>query len=222
MTDTLTDTLTIARQYDNISYDFDMSRTRIWNAVKLFIPVTNKNLNLLDAGSGNGKNMLYAIKHGYKTTGFDISNKLLEISKKKGLDVYYADILNDIYLRKHFMKFDKIICIAVIHHINDITKQKHAILNLIALLSYDGELLISVWSYEIDNNETNRYYRKFTVGHNYFKWKNKEDRYYYIHDKESFNTLIKSVAQECNISYNITYEKQNWFCKIKIDYTKCI
>ena len=81
-------------------------------------------------------------------------------------------------------------------------------------------MLISVWSYEITldiekkNNKQQKDYRNFTVGHNFFKWNNKCDRYYYIHDYNSFCLLIKNVSSECNIKYEITYEKQNWFCKI--------
>ena len=136
----MTDITDIAEQYDNISKDFDRSRIRIWNAVKDFLQPTKDNLKLLDAGCGNGKNMIYAINLGYITKGFDISNNLLEISRKKNLDVYYNNILDindDLY--------DKIICIAVIHHINDINKQKDAIINLINQLVLGGELLISVW-----------------------------------------------------------------------------
>jgi len=210
------DCINIAQQYDNISKDFDRSRIRIWNAVKEFLPSTKDNLKLLDAGCGNGKNMIYAIDKGYITKGFDISNNLLEISLKKNLDVYYSNIL-DI---ENYDNYDKIICIAVIHHINDVNKQKQAILNMINQLVLGGELLISVWSYEITldkerkNNKQLNDYRNFTVGHNYFKWNNKCDRYYYIHDYESFSNLIKEVSCESNISYDITYEKQNWFCKI--------
>lgn len=208
--------INIAQQYDNISKDFDRSRIRIWNAVKDFLPSTEYNLKLLDAGCGNGKNMIYAIDNGYIAKGFDISKNLLEISLKKNLDVYYRNIL-DI---EKYNKYNKIICIAVIHHLNDVNKQKQAIINLINQLVLEGELLISVWSYEITldkerkNNKQLNDYRNFTVGHNFFKWNNKCDRYYYIHDYESFSNLIKEVSYETNISYNITYEKQNWFCKI--------
>jgi 2-polyprenyl-3-methyl-5-hydroxy-6-metoxy-1,4-benzoquinol methylase len=211
----MTEIIDIAEQYDNISKDFDRSRIRIWNSVKDFLQPTKNNLKLLDAGCGNGKNMIYAINLGYITKGFDISNNLLEISRKKNLDVYYNNILdiND-------NLYDKIICIAVIHHINDVIKQKEAIINLINQLVLGGELLISVWSYEITldiekkNNKQPKDYRNFIVGHNFFKWNNKCDRYYYIHDYNSFSLLIKNVSSECNIKYEITYEKQNWFCKI--------
>ena len=90
----MTEIIDIAEQYDTISKDFDRSRIRIWNAVKDFLQPTKDNLKLLDAGCGNGKNMIYAIKHGYITKGFDISNNLLEISRKKNLDVYYNNILD--------------------------------------------------------------------------------------------------------------------------------
>ena len=76
----MTEIIDIAEQYDNISKDFDRSRVRIWNAVKDFLQPTKDNLKLLDAGCGNGKNMMYAIKHGYITKGFDISKFSIQLS----------------------------------------------------------------------------------------------------------------------------------------------
>ena len=74
----------IANQYNIISNEFDNSRVRIWNTVKNFLQHINiNNKKLLDAGCGNGKNMIYANNIGYDTIGFDISNELLNICKKK-------------------------------------------------------------------------------------------------------------------------------------------
>lgn len=74
----------IANQYNIISNEFDNSRVRIWNTVKNFLQHIDINNNkLLDAGCGNGKNMIYANNIGYDTIGFDISNELLNICKKK-------------------------------------------------------------------------------------------------------------------------------------------
>lgn len=216
----------IANQYDKIALRFDTSRTRIWNNVRTFISSTdiNNKKNLLDAGCGNGKNALYALSYNYDVTGIDISLKLLEISKQKGLNVYYKNILDlDLY-----NIFDKCICIAVIHHINSIELQCNAIVNMINSLKDNGELLISVWSYE-KNNILNIYddnirknendYRDFVIGHNYIDWKLEDSneiikRYYYIHDYNSFKLLMEMVNNFINIYYKISWEKQNWFCKI--------
>lgn len=216
----------IAEHYDTISDRFDISRVRIWNNVKKFITNTdiNKNKLLLDAGCGNGKNSVYALDYNYNIIGIDISTKLLEISQKKGLTVYNKDLLELNYIDL----FDKCICIAVIHHINSLDLQCEAIINMINSLKKNRELLISVWSHEkiniLENEEeiqkTKKDYRDFVIGHNYIDWiidKKKNEvskRYYYIHDYKSFVNLIEMVNNIIKIKYEISWEKQNWFCKI--------
>ena len=223
------DDIDIEEQYNKIAVRFDTSRRRIWNNVKKFLLNSDINIKekLLDAGCGNGKNSLYAMSNNYEVTGIDISNNLLEICLKKGINVYYKNIIeleiND--------QYDKCICIAVIHHINSIELQCDAIVRMINSLKYKGELLISIWSYEkcnilsINDNEDNMLknendYRDFEIGHNYIDWKLEGisneivKRYYYIHDYNSFKNLIEMVKNIINIEYIITWEKQNWFCKI--------
>lgn len=200
----------IADQYDIIYKSFDNSRVRIWNSVRNFIEDKNNSKTLLDSGCGNGKNMVFAESYGYLCEGFDISNKLLSICKNKNLNVYYGDVL-DINLNK---KYDKIISIAVLHHLESQHEQLLAIKNLYNLLNDGGKLLISFWSKEkffdnLLNNKSDS--REFDVGPNYVDWKYSKDiiikRYYYIHDYNSITELAKMT----NIDYNIKWEMQNWF-----------
>lgn len=211
----------IAEMYDKISNRFDTSRVRIWNNVKLFVSYTEDTKKLLDAGCGNGKNSVYAIENNYDVIGIDISDKLLDISASKNIRVYKKNLLELDY----YNMFDKCICIAVIHHLDTLENQYLSIINLVNSLKKYGELLISVWSYEktniIDKNDTytNEKYRNFIVGNNKVSWvvDNNEiiERYYYIHNYETFTKLINMVNNTVKISYNISWEKQNWFCKIK-------
>ncbi len=202
----------IANQYDLIANSFDNSRVRIWNTVKEFLNNYNTNDTLLDCGCGNGKNMIYANNIGYNSEGFDISNKLLNICIAKNLNVYYNDVLNF----KSNKKYNKIIAIATLHHLETIEEQKLAILNLLNSLSDNGTLLISFWSKEKNFNNENYIknkidYRDFDSGPNYVKWKlspnNIINRFYYIHDYNSINNLAKSFGY----NYIITWELQNWF-----------
>ncbi len=207
----------IANHYDIISYSFDNSRVRIWNNVKLFLNNYNSiNNNLLDVGCGNGKNMIYAKTLGYKCTGYDISTNLLNICRNKNLNVFYYDVLNN----KSIIKYDKIICIAVLHHLETFESQIIAINNMLSQLNSNGELLISFWSKEkyfnIDENMKNKNdYRNFEVGPNYVDWKLSKDniikRFYYIHD---YNSIIK-LADLINCEYKLSWELQNWFILFK-------
>lgn len=208
----------IAKQYDIISVEFDDTRIRIWNTVKNFLMnKENDKERLLDAGVGNGKNIIFANENGYDCIGFDISNNLLDICNNKGLNVYQEDILN--ITPRTYGLFDKIICIAVIHHLESLDIQKRALINLIKCLYTGGKLLVSVWSLEVYDNSDKKDYRKFTLGKNIVKWKAKNksyeiDRFYYIHNYETFFNMINNISNIIPIDYNISWEKQNWFCEI--------
>lgn len=203
----------IANQYDIISVSFDNSRVRIWNNVKIFLNSKKNEETLLDCGCGNGKNMIYAKSIGYNCEGFDISDNLLYICHNKGLNVFYQDVLN-LKLEK---KYDKIISIAVLHHLETFEEQINAIKNLCNCLHDKGKLLVSFWSFEKQFNDLNTKKsdcRNFAIGANYIDWKLNNDniikRYYYIHDYNSIQKLAKSIDIP-NISFEITWEEQNWF-----------
>ena len=204
----------IANQYDIICDSFDNSRVRIWNNVKKFLLDSRDfNENLLDCGCGNGKNMIYAKTLGYNCVGFDISDNLLYICHHKGLNVFYQDFLN----LKTKNKYDKIISIAVLHHLETFEEQISAIHNLCSCLCENGKLLISFWSMEKQFNGLNTEKsdcRNFAVGANYVDWKlNNENivkRYYYIHDYNSIKLLAEKIDIS-DITYTIAWEEQNWF-----------
>lgn len=212
----------VAEQYDLICDDFNSSRIRVWKTVKKFLD--NCSGSLLDVGVGNGKNIIELNKK-IKCIGIDISNKLLNICISKNLTVYKKDVLE--LKDTDYGTFDNIICIAVIHHIENIELQKQAIINMINCLNKNGNLLISVWSYEtiniFNNNDidTKLDFKKFKLGPNKVEWnsKNKEikiDRFYYIHNYDTFYNMIYEISKIINIEYTITWELQNWLCNIKL------
>jgi 2-polyprenyl-3-methyl-5-hydroxy-6-metoxy-1,4-benzoquinol methylase len=214
--------------YDLISKEFDISRVRIWNKVKEFLVIEDDNKKLLDVGTGNSKNYIYAKNLGYDCIGTDISNNLINIGINKGLNIYKKDVLE--LKDTDFGKFNKIICIAVIHHLETIELQKIAIINMINCLYNNGELLLSVWSIEKQNileytvdsvfyEKNKNDYRDFILGPNYVDWKYKQNiikRFYYIHNYDTFNKMFMDLKELLPISYTIYWEKQNWFCRIKL------
>lgn len=229
--------IAIEHQYDTISHEFDTTRTRIWTSVQTFLIkyacAYQKNgiKSLLDVGVGNGKNILFANKLNYQCLGIDISSNLIDICHRKGINALKSDILD---LDESFGKFDTIICIATIHHLENIDDQKQAIVNMIKCLKSNGRLLISVWSKEkgkekekgicdeICEKQKNNY-REFHIGPNIVEWnskdgKNKIDRFYYIHDYDSFQQMFEDITHivPMSLSYGITWEKQNWFCELHI------
>jgi len=207
----------IEDHYDIISKEFDDSRVRIWQNVCKFIK-NGYGKSLLDVGVGNGKNSIYASNCGYHCIGIDISNNLIQICKNKGLNAYKVDMLE--LTPELFGKFDDILCIASLHHLENVSMQINAIINMINCLNENGRILISVWSFEKYDNPENIKYRDFTLGPNIVKWnsKNKDyqiDRFYYIHNLKTFNDMFVEIQKKYDISYEISWEKQNWFVEIK-------
>ena len=215
----------IEKQYDIISDEFDGTRNRIWDSVKTFLQNNNSikhKKTLLDIGIGNGKNTLYAQQYNFDCTGTDISTNLIKICQGKGItNVYKKDILE--LNQSDYGTFDCIICIAVIHHLQTIEDQKTAIKNMINCCNKNGKILISVWSHEIlnDNEKSKNDYRSFKIGPNLVVWnsRNKDfsiDRFYYIHNIDTFYQMIQDIQEEIDFTYKIKWEKQNWFCEISL------
>jgi ubiquinone/menaquinone biosynthesis C-methylase UbiE len=218
----------IANQYDIICDEFNNSRYRIWNTVKCFLDNCKGN-NILDVGVGNGKNILY-VKNKFKCIGIDISKNLLNICLLKDLEVYYKDVLD--LKSTDYGKFDNIICIAVIHHIETIDLQKKAIINMLNCLNNNGKLLLSVWSYEINNinidnnidnidnidnnidnidnidniNNKKTDIRYFKIGPNMVEWKykNKENIINRFYYIHDY-TSINNLLNDISKDYNIKY-----------------
>ena len=232
----------IASQYNIISKVFDNSRVRIWNNVKQFLlddqARTANTLTantLLDCGCGNGKNMIYAQSLGYHSEGFDISDNLLDICKNKGLNVYYQDVLN----LKANKKYNKIISIAVLHHLQTFEEQIAAIKILCDCLDNNGKLLVSFWSKEKTLEDIKEYRkggqdgdgkdsqasqalivpdvrsksdsRDFVSGPNYVSWKlDRENIIQRFYYIHDYKS-IQELAKNINVKYTISWEQQNWF-----------
>ena len=80
----------VQKPYNTISNHFDKTREYLWKAIKEFIKDIDDSSLLLDAGCGNGKNML--IKNNINSFGFDFSEGNNLICKKKGLNVSTINI----------------------------------------------------------------------------------------------------------------------------------
>ena len=83
--------------YNSYSKRFSQTRYSVWDVVKNFNNSINPNSKILDAGCGNGKNMVYLQNEGHTVKGVDFSDSLLDICKEKSLDVQYSDIRKFLY-----------------------------------------------------------------------------------------------------------------------------
>lgn len=105
-----------------------------------------KGKEILDAGCGNGRNSFFAQKYGAKFIHLFDNNKILVIFAKRNLEEYkdHSSIFKEsIYNIDYKNKFDLVMCIGVIHHLE---YPKKAITNLVR--ASKGKILVWVYGYE--------------------------------------------------------------------------
>ena len=183
--------------YNSNSNDFSNTRHSIWDVVKKFNRSINPKSNILDAGCGNGKNMVYLQNQGHNMIGIDFSDGLLEICKQKNLNVYNSDIRN---LPFNDFTFDYVISIAVIHHLNTEEDRIKAINELLRVTKKGGKVLFTMWALEQDDLSK----RKMILGDNYVPFKG-ITRYYHIYNKDGVINLTHTFKVD-----DIFYDKSNW------------
>jgi ubiquinone/menaquinone biosynthesis C-methylase UbiE len=198
----------MSKIYDNFAKEFDKSRYKIWNQVKLFLDDVKEESINLDLGCGNGKNMLYNPKLNF--IGLDISLELVNICKSKKLNAIEGSVL-DLPFENNY--FDNIICIAVYHHLdNDIDRQK-ALSEMYRVLKINGKILLSVWSMEQPDKGPGSQF-KFSKADEMVPWKSKSGevflRYYHIYETGSLEEEIRRLEPRFKI-HNIIYELGNWY-----------
>ena len=187
----------VKKFYNTNSNDFSNTRYSIWNVIKKFNNSINPNSNILDAGCGNGKNMVYLQNEGHNLIGIDFSDGLLNICKKKNLNVQNSD-LRDLPFNNN--TFDYVISIAVIHHLKTETDRIKALNELLRVTKKGGKVLFTMWALEQDYSSK----RKMILGDNYIPFKG-IIRYYHIYDKDGIINLTNKFKVE-----NIFYDKSNW------------
>ena len=109
--------MSVQKFYDVNSNDFSNTRYSIWDVVKKFNDSINSKSYILDAGCGNGKNMIYLQNQSHNVIGIDFSDGLLEICKEKkyknafhcNTKIYSMNIvINYPFLKKEFSKLNQI------------------------------------------------------------------------------------------------------------------
>lgn len=206
--------------YSNFATHFDKTRTYVWNSVKVFLnSIDPTDKNLLEAGCGNGKNLIYSKSIGFKVQGFDICNEFVDLCCARNLNCFLWNILNPIE-----MKYDVILCVAVIHHLKTEEERLLALGNLFSSLKTQGKLLITLWSLETTyNGLISTLPKTFHKGENQVPWKTctgeiRGYRYYYIYDIDELNNLLlKFQSQHQSAKITIDWEEQNWVIQISLN-----
>jgi ubiquinone/menaquinone biosynthesis C-methylase UbiE len=226
-TDTNTDTTIV---YNAIAKQFSKTRYKMWLGVRNFLKSIPESSYILDAGCGNGKNMMETNHIFY---GIDYSEQLLleakELTKNKTniIGLEKMSILNMSKFNEN--TFDSVMCIAVIHHLETTFERISAILELIRVCKSGGSILFTVWKQE-DNDVYNNGIDAKTgnIGDKIILWKDKENdkiynRFYHFFSYLEVIELIKLVEKklfELNKSISlckINEEANNYYVTIDLE-----
>ncbi len=117
----------------------------LWPEMKKYLKQVKKNDSILDVGCGEGR-LIQGIKTS-KYTGTDFSPTLLEIAKKRYPKRKF--LLRDITTKngwKGLKEYDKVFCVAVIHHLATKKEQLFVMKQVKKHLKTNGIAYISIWN----------------------------------------------------------------------------
>ena len=206
--------------YSKFAHEFSKTRTRPWRCVESFLAartphITPPSPTLLEAGCGNGRNMIAAHQAGFAVEGFDICPEFVDICRARALDAFVGDIESP--TNPISKTYDNVLCIAMLHHLRSDESRQRALQRLFDALNPGGALLFTVWSYECEGA---RFPKQFTVGDNIVPWKSRgagdaADRYYYIYDRAHLDAFLETFrAANPSAHIEVSWEEQNWNVQI--------
>ncbi len=138
------------KEYDVIAGDWNKHRTKPISALALFIGEVKKTDIMLDAGCGNARNLIEIARRCRKAVGMDSSKKMLEFAagriNKAGLDEKTELVCADVCALPFYDgEFDKVFCLAVLHHLPKARRLK-AFREIARVLKKGGRLYVSEWN----------------------------------------------------------------------------
>lgn len=192
--------------YNQIAKVFDVTRVRIWPCVKNFLDGLLTESMVLDIGCGNGKNM--NIRPDIIFKGIDLSDELVKICKKKGLDVIESSMTS---LPFPDNSFDAFLAVASYHHLSNDDLRKQALNEMYRVLKDGGKGLIVVWALEQPDDST----FDFKVKDEKVKWTCRLTgktfwRYYHIYQDGDLINEINQLEPRFKIDKK-GWEKGNWY-----------
>ncbi len=150
--------LAINRQfYTEFARSFADSRTLSDPAITCILPDIPQRARVLDVGCGNGRLALLLDRErpGVQYVGLDAIPELVEIARRQcerltsiGARFHQVDIARSGWHRDvPGAPFDRVLLLAVLHHIPGWTTRAQALQESAALLAPDGRLILSTWQF---------------------------------------------------------------------------
>ena len=148
-----------AAGYEKIAEQFSRTRSFFWRELDFIKKEIREGDKVLDLGCGNGRLYEFLKDKKIDYTGVDSSERLLGLAKEKhgkGAKFVKGDALS---LPFPDESFDKIISIAVLHHIPSKEARKKFLGEARRVLKKNGVLVLSVW------NMRQRKYARLLIKH---------------------------------------------------------
>ncbi len=134
----------VRQTYNRIAVDFSATRNRNWPEVEELTKGIKPGDKVLDLGCGNGR-LAEFFGEEVDYTGIDNSEALIDIAKKSrprkrfihfdGKEIPFGED-----------EFDKIFCLAVLHHIPGKKARQDFLAQARRVLRPEGKLILTVWS----------------------------------------------------------------------------
>jgi 2-polyprenyl-3-methyl-5-hydroxy-6-metoxy-1,4-benzoquinol methylase len=203
----------LSKRYFN---EVDKKKFFVEPHLKKFAQIKNfKNKNILEVGCGIGTMASYFAKKGANYTGIDLSDKSIEITKKrfelfklKG-NIFQANCEELSRYFKKGKKFDLIFSFGVIHHTPNISK---AISEIKKLMNKNSILKIMIYS--------KNSYKNFLINENLERFERKDNvpianTYSIEETKKLFkNFKIIEIKKDHIFPYQIKYYKRHLYKKL--------
>jgi ubiquinone/menaquinone biosynthesis C-methylase UbiE len=198
------------KKYDNIAKEFSDSRAFLWEEL---IPLTRyieSGDKVLDLGCGNGRLFGLLREKNINYTGVDSSEGLIKIAKEKyPEEAFRFSVAEALSLSSSDSSFNKIYCIAVLHHIPSDNFRLKFLEEAKRVLKNKGLLILTVWNLW-SKKETFWFLLKYTILRFFGKlkldsrdilypWKGsqerkKAERYFHCFSKKELENLIKKAG----------------------------
>ncbi|MBT6821280.1 class I SAM-dependent methyltransferase [archaeon] len=187
--------------YDRTADEFTKKVESLHNIEqsKIFLNLIPKNCHILDLGCGSGRDSEIFSQKKYKVTGIDLSSKMINICKKRNIDVDFR-IMNILDLKFEDESFDGIWANASFIHIpkNEFFKGLNESLRI---LKKDGVMYISL---KLGNNEGIENDDRYGIANKYMSYFSKDEI-----EKDLIDSGFSIIQSEIEIKYD-NYANHPW------------
>ena len=199
--------------YCQIAERFNKTRSKLWKCTKNWYKliqdatanIDTQEMFILDAGCGNGRNMI----EPYIYVGMDTSIALLDKVTYPKAHTVCASV-SDLPFPDEY--FDHTLCVSVIHHVICSEERLRSIHELIRVTKKGGYICISVWCPppyvpHLQTMGEDKIIHQVYAGTDVL-------RHFYIFDKDELNNICQNISSVKVIEYGV-HKQSNYIYLLK-------